>query len=77
MPWAEKNSGKMREDQMTTEKVIIFYLIIATWWSTNRWITSNRLVKDLKIQRDKYKKAWTEGKDVIVWEKTEEVRTSK
>lgn len=59
------------------EKIIIFYLIIAVWWNTNRWIVSNRLVNDLKIQRDKYKQAWMEGKDVIVWEKTEEVRSSK
>ena len=59
------------------EKIIIFYLIIAVWFNTNRWIVSNRLVNDLKIQRDKYKQAWMEGKDVIVWEKTEEVRSCK
>lgn len=76
MPWDGKSSGKTLEDLMI-EKIIIFYLIIAVWWNTNRWIVSNRLVNDLKIQRDKYKQAWTEGKDVIVWEKTEEVRSSK
>ena len=76
MPWGGKSSGKTLEDLMI-EKIIIFYLIIAVWWNTNRWIVSNRLVNDLKIQRDKYKQAWTEGKDVIVWEKTEEVRSSK
>lgn len=76
MLWGEKSSGKTLVDQMI-EKIIIFYLIIAVWWNTNRWIVSNRLVNDLKIQRDKYKQAWTEGKDVIVWEKTEEVRSSK
>lgn len=76
MPWGGKSSGKTLEDLMI-EKIIIFYLIIAVWWNTNRWIVSNRLVNDLKIQRDKYKQAWMEGKDVIVWEKTEEVRSSK
>ncbi len=59
------------------EKIIIFCLIIAVWYNTNRWLTANKVIKDLKIQRDKYKQAWTEGRDVIVWEKTEEVRTGK
>ena len=76
MLWGGKSSGKTLVDLMI-EKIIIFYLIIAVWWNTNRWIVSNRLVNDLKIQRDKYKQAWAEGKDVIVWEKTEEVRSSK
>ncbi len=66
----------MQVDQMI-EKIIIFYLIIAVWYNTNRWLTANKVIKDLKIQRDKYKQAWTEGRDVIVWEKTEEVRTGK
>jgi hypothetical protein len=66
----------MQADQMI-EKIIIFYLIIAVWFNTNRWLSANRVIKELKIQRDKYKQAWMEGKDVIVWEKTEEVRSSK
>ncbi len=66
----------MQADQMI-EKIIIFYLIIAVWYNANRWLTANRVIEDLKIQRDKYKQAWTEGRDVIVWEKTEEVRSSK
>jgi hypothetical protein len=66
----------MRVGQMI-EKIIIFYLIIAVWYNTNRWLTANKVIKDLRIQRDKYKQAWTEGRDVIVWEKTEEVRTGK
>lgn len=62
---------------MTLEQVVIFYLILATWWNANKWVKSNRTIKDLVKQRDKYKKAWTEGNDVIVWEKNEEVRSRK
>ena len=62
---------------MTIEQVIIFYLVIAVWWNANKWIKANRTVKSLMVQRDKYKKAWTEGNDVIIWEKNEEVRSSK
>ena len=76
MLWGGRSSGKTLVDPMI-EKIIIFYLILAVWWNTNRWMTANKIIKDLKNQRDKYKQAWTEGKDVIVWEKTEEVRSSK
>lgn len=62
---------------MTLEQVVIFYLILATWWNANKWMKSNKTIKDLVRQRDKYKKAWTEGNDVIVWEKNEEVRSRK
>lgn len=62
---------------MTLEQVIIFYLIIATWWNANKWLKSNKTIKDLIRQRDKYKEAWTEGNDVIIWEKNEEVRSRK
>lgn len=76
MLWGGRSSGKTLVDLMI-EKIIIFYLILAVWWNTNRWMTANKIIKDLKNQRDKYKQAWMEGKDVIVWEKTEEVRSSK
>ena len=62
---------------MTLEQVVIFYLILATWWNANKWMKSNKTIKDLVRQRDKYKQAWTEGNDVIVWEKNEEVRSRK
>lgn len=62
---------------MTLEQVIIFYLIIAVWWNTNKWIKSHKTIKSLIVQRDKYRKAWTEGNDVIIWEKNEEVRNRK
>lgn len=62
---------------MTLEQVVIFYLILATWWNANKWMKSNKTIKDLVKQRDKYKQAWAEGNDVIVWEKNEEVRSRK
>ena len=62
---------------MTLEQVIIFYLIVAVWWNANKWLKSNKTIKDLARQRDKYKQAWTEGNDVIIWEKNEEVRSRK
>lgn len=62
---------------MTLEQVVIFYLILATWWNANKWMKSNKTIKDLVKQRDKYKKAWTEGNDVIIWEKHEEARSRK
>lgn len=62
---------------MTLEQVIIFYLIVAVWWNANKWFKSNKTIKDLIRQRDKYKQAWTEGNDVIIWEKNEEVRSRK
>lgn len=62
---------------MTFEQIVIFYLIIAVWWNANKWIKSNKTIKDLIKERDKYKDAWVEGKDIILWGKNEKISNRK
>ena len=61
----------------TPEKVLVFYLVVAVWWNTHKWMTSGKVIRQLTKERDKYKEAWTNGNDVIIWEKHEEVRSRK
>lgn len=51
------------------EKIIIFYLIIAVWLSSYKLIRANKVISDLKYQRDKYYEAWKNGSNIIVREK--------
>ena len=59
------------------EKIIIFYLIIAVWWNTNKWMKANKTIKDLKLERDKYKEAWTNNTNVVLWGKNEKSAKNK
>lgn len=56
--------------------MIIAYLVLAVLWNANKWIVANRTIKHLINERDKYKNAWTNGNDVIVWNRDEKTRTN-
>lgn len=62
---------------MSLEQIIIFYLIIAVWWNTNKWMKANKTIKGLKLERDKYKEAWTNSTNIIVWGKNEKSAKNK
>jgi len=62
---------------MSIEQVVIFYLIIAVWWNANKWMKSNKIIKDLKNERDKYKNAWINDSNLVLWEKNEKTTTNR
>jgi hypothetical protein len=62
---------------MTLEQIIIFYLIVAVWWNANKWMKSNKIIKDLTNERDKYKDAWINDSNLVLWEKNEKTTSNK
>jgi hypothetical protein len=62
---------------MSIEQVVIFYLIIAVWWNAQKWMKSNKIIKDLKNERDKYKNAWINDSNLVLWEKNEKTTTNR
>jgi hypothetical protein len=62
---------------MSIEQIIIFYLIIAVWWNAHKWMKSNKMIKDLKNERDKYKNAWINDSNLVLWEKNEKTNTNR
>lgn len=61
---------------MSMEQMIIAYLVLAVIWNANKWITANKTIRHLINERDKYKNAWTNGNDVIVWNRDEKARNN-
>lgn len=62
---------------MTLEQIIIFYLIVAVWWNANKWMKSSKIIKDLTNERDKYKDAWINDSNLVLWEKNEKTTSNK
>jgi hypothetical protein len=61
---------------MTMEHMIIAYLFVALMLSTYKWIVAGRLIDQLIKERDKYKQAWVNDTNVLLWEKNEKSKSN-
>jgi hypothetical protein len=56
--------------------MIIAYLFVALMLSTYKWIVAGRLIDQLIKERDKYKQAWVNDTNVLLWEKNEKSKSN-